>query len=237
MTKTLKTLIAALFLLIIGQTAQAQDTAALLNDLRAARAAYPAAMSREQAATYLNDFAYSHEGWGLLKKGSGNSCPLHETYVSCDILIHKGATDETSIHYDVAGQADFDGGNNMAPAFNPVGPCVLGPSSGCSMTNFLPPYVPAGGGPQPPSQPPVGPVVPSDFESAVRSFIEDVRAAIGRLEQAQGQSDARLVSLEESVAVLVSRSVGGGGSLPPIVFPVYKGSLFGVGVTLKPEAK
>lgn len=226
MKRTLLTLGA----LLLATTVHAQDLGGLLNDLRAIRAQYPASMSREQAAEMLNTFAYAHPGWGMLQKGSGNSCPIHGVYVSCDILINH----ETIIHYDVAMGADFDGQPNMNPiVFNSVGPCVIGPSSGCAMDHFQAPFTPSGGpvvtSPAIPTPPPANP----SFEAAVRSFIEDVRAAIGRIEtrqvageQWQADFDAR------TSAALAARPTT---PTTGITFPVYKGSLFGAGITLTPQ--
>jgi hypothetical protein len=56
-------------------------------------------MTGAQEADMLNAVAWKNRasGWGLLRKGSGNSCPLRDTYVSCDILIHA----PTIQHFDV----------------------------------------------------------------------------------------------------------------------------------------
>ena len=226
-----KAMFALIAIVMLWTPAYAQSNATMLQEVRAARALYPQSMSRAEVAELLNRvaWAYRAEGWGLLKKGSGNSCPLKDVFVSCDILIHKGATDDTSIHYDVLQDAE----NEANPVFNSVGPCVLGPASGCSMNNFLPPFAPSGTvEPEPDPQP----VVDHSLDAAILSFIQDVRAAIGRIEQRQDTADSRVAALSEAVEVLLARPVGT-GNLPAIVFPTYKGSLFGASITLRPEAK
>jgi hypothetical protein len=123
----------------------------LLGDVAAERAKYGAAMSPGQVAAMLNQVAWNHraEGRGLLRKGAGNSCPLRDTFISCDILIHAPSVQ----HFDVLQDAE----NTARPQWNLVGPCVLSDSSGCSMANFLAPFDP-GGPVTPPYVPPV--VVP-----------------------------------------------------------------------------
>lgn len=130
-----------LFVLLAGP-AFAQTS--LIGDIAAERAKYPASMTPAQVAQMLNAVAWSHraEGWGLLRKGSGNSCPLNGTYISCDILIHAPSIQ----HFDVLRDAE----NAALPQWNNVGPCVLSDSSGCAMSNFLAPFDPGGGVTPPP---------------------------------------------------------------------------------------
>lgn len=124
----------------------------LIGDVATERAKYGASMSPAQVAAMLNQIAWNHkaEGWGLLRKGSGNSCPLRDTFISCDILIHAPSIQ----HFDVLQDAE----NTARPQWNNVGPCVLSESSGCSMDKFLAPFDPGGPvvpPPLPPSTPPV----------------------------------------------------------------------------------
>lgn len=127
----------------------------LLGDVAAERAKYGASMSPAQVAAMLNQVAWNHrnEGWGLLRKGAGNSCPLGSTFISCDILVHAPSIQ----HFDVLQDAE----NTARPQWNNVGPCVLSDSSGCSMDKFLAPIDPGGAPPVvvppvvvPPYQPP-----------------------------------------------------------------------------------
>lgn len=139
-----------LFVLLAGP-AFAQTS--LIGDIAAERAKYPASMTPAQVAQMLNAVAWNHraEGWGLLRKGSGNSCPLNGTYISCDILIHAPSIQ----HFDVLRDAE----NAALPQWNNVGPCVLSDSSGCAMSNFLAPVDPGGSTPtQPPPPTTTGPI-------------------------------------------------------------------------------
>jgi hypothetical protein len=152
----------------------------LLPDVQAERAKYadgpiPAAT----IAKILNAVAWAHraEGWGMLQKGSGNSCPIAGTFVSCDILIHK----PTATHWDVLYNAEGDGTGTAAAQFNLVGPCVLGPASGCAMSNFLEAVDPGGTAPAPAPETPATP--PPDFgprvtmlEQEVQSLTDEIRA-------------------------------------------------------------
>ena len=142
-----------LLFLLLASPAMAQSS--LIGDVAAERAKYGASMSPAQVAAMLNQVAWNHrnEGWGLLRKGAGNSCPLGGTFISCDILVHA----PTIQHFDVLQDAE----NTARPQWNNVGPCVLSDSSGCSMANFLAPIDPGGAPPvvvppvvTPPYQPP-----------------------------------------------------------------------------------
>lgn len=141
------------FLVIMGMLALATPAAAqtsLLPTLEQLRVEYPTPMSPEQLGEYLNRVAWEHrsEGWGLLEKGGGHRCPAPQGVdISCDILIH-----EPSIHhFDVL----IDSEGAAIPAWRDVGPCVLGPSSGCTMKNYVPPVNP---------YPPL-PTVPTGFRA------------------------------------------------------------------------
>lgn len=102
------------------------------------RAQYPTPMSPTQLGEFLNRVAWEHraEGWGLLRKGGGHRCPAPQgVSISCDILVHAPSIR----HFDVLSDAE----NAAIPVWRDVGPCVLGPSSGCDMSNFLAPVRPA----------------------------------------------------------------------------------------------
>lgn len=141
-----------LLFLLFASPAVAQPS--LLRDVAAERAKYGPSMSPAQVAAMLNQVAWNHrnEGWGLLRKGAGNSCPLRDTFISCDILVH-GPTIQ---HFDVL----VDSENAARPDWRNAGPCVLGPSSGCEMSNFLAPFDPGGPVTPPVVVPPVPPYQP-----------------------------------------------------------------------------
>jgi hypothetical protein len=135
MKRTLLTFIIALWAFpVAAQTS-------LLPTVQKFRAQYPTPMSRPQLGDLLNRIAWEHraEGWGLLKKTGGSNCPAPQGVpVSCDILVHA----PTIQHFDILSDAE----NSAGPTWRNVGPCVLGPSSGCAMSNFLAPVRPIGGG-------------------------------------------------------------------------------------------
>src|SRR5256885_109157 len=83
-----KPLFVLAFALLVAMPASAQSS--LLTEVISARSRYPASMTAAQVGEMLNAVAWAHraEGWGLLRKGAGNSCPLAGTFISCDILIH-----------------------------------------------------------------------------------------------------------------------------------------------------
>lgn len=212
-----------------------QDTGRLLEELKVARAAYPAAMSRPQVAELLNNFAYAHPGWGLLRKGAGNSCPLHDTNISCDILIFKS----TIVHYDVLRDAE----NSAAPVWNSVGPCVLSDSSGCQMSNYLEPFAPEGSVVRPPDAV-VPPVTPQPGVGVDPRVLEFMGAVAGALDSIQGKLDsilakletqsARLDGVQQALGIIIARPTVPGSSAS-VTFPIYKGSIFGQSFTLTPQ--
>lgn len=170
----------------------------LIGDVATERAKYGASMSPAQVAAMLNQIAWNHraEGWGLLRKGSGNSCPLRDTFISCDILIHA----PTIQHFDVLQDAE----NTARPQWNNVGPCVLSDSSGCSMDKWLAPVDPGGSsGPVPPPVPlppgPGGPPVP---------VYTDLTPVYGRLDALSAQAEriyADLAARDAARAVQIQK--------------------------------
>jgi hypothetical protein len=167
-----------LSVLLLAAPVAAQNN--LLPDLQAERAKYPdGPIPAATIATILNAVAWAHraEGWGMLEKGSGNSCPIAGRFVSCDILIHK----PSATHWDVLNNAEGDGTGTAAAQFNLVGPCVLGPASGCAMSHFLDPVDPGGTVPMPapgppaPSPPDLGPRV-TMLEKQVQSLTGEIRS-------------------------------------------------------------
>ncbi len=137
----MKRLLLVCVLLLLPSQGWAQTS--LLGDVITERAKYGPSMTAAEVGQLLNAVAFRHrsEGWGLLRKGAGNSCPLGGTFISCDILIHAPSIQ----HFDVLQDAE----NTARPQWNNVGPCVLGPSSGCDMSNFLAPLDPGGPSPVP----------------------------------------------------------------------------------------
>jgi hypothetical protein len=127
-------------LLVAGLLAAVPAAAqtSLLPTVQRIRAEYPTPMSARQLGELLNRVAWEHrlEGWGLLRKAGGHRCPApQEVDISCDILIHAPSIR----HFDVLSDVE----NSATPVWRDVGPCVLGPSSGCDMSNYLAPIRPA----------------------------------------------------------------------------------------------
>jgi hypothetical protein len=194
-------LLVALCLLLLPSSLAAQGS--LLGDVQAERAKYGPSMTREQVAQLLNAVAWNHrlEGWGLLRKGSGNSCPLGDTFVSCDILVHA----PTVQHFDVLRDAE----NTAVPQWGLVGPCVLGPSSGCDMSNFIAPTNPAGGTSAPaptPSQPP-GPTTSADVDALLGLIADHDKATQERDERIFANLTAQIQEIKALVLAIPSTPV------------------------------
>jgi hypothetical protein len=136
----MRRLILLVLLVAFARPVTAQTT--LLSDLQAERTKYPTPIAAADIAKVLNAVAWAHraEGWGLLKKGAGNSCPLAGTFISCDILINS----QSKHHFDVLQNAEGDGTGTAIPQWNDDGICELGPTSGCEMSRFLAPVDPGG---------------------------------------------------------------------------------------------
>lgn len=171
-----------LVFLLFASPAFAQSS--LIGDVATERAKYGASMSPAQVAAMLNQIAWSHraEGWGLLRKGSGNSCPLRDTFISCDILIHAPSIQ----HFDVLQDAE----NTARPQWNNVGPCVLSDSSGCSMDKFLAPFDPGGTVTPPVVVPPVPPYQPPPVYT-------DLTPLYQRLDSLSAQAERMFADLTE----------------------------------------
>lgn len=134
------------------------DTGKLFLDLEHARAAYPAVITREQAASIMNDVCWKNRGgdfdWRMFRKGSGNSVPLRDTFISADILVHVPSNQ----WFDVALSADFDGPMDR----NWIPTCNLGGTNGTPLSGLV---VPTGviEEPQKPDEP-QRPEHPSDLD-------------------------------------------------------------------------
>lgn len=128
------------FLVVIGilmVVAPAASQDSLLPTLEQFRVQYPTPMSPQQLGEYLNRVAWEHrsEGWGLLAKGGGTRCPAPQgVYIACDILVHAPSIHHFDVLIDAEGAA--------IPTWRDVGLCVLSPSSGCEMKNFVEPISP-----------------------------------------------------------------------------------------------
>lgn len=169
-------LLASLLFVLLPILAFAQSS--LIGDVASERTKYGASMSPAQVATMLNQVAWNHrnEGWGLLRKGSGNSCPLRDTFISCDILVHA----PTIQHFDVLQDAE----NTARPQWNNVGPCVLSDSSGCAMDKFLAPFDPGG----PVLPPPVVTPVPIPMPPTAPAYV-DLSPVYTRLDSLAAQAE------------------------------------------------
>lgn len=173
--------------LVWASTALAQP-ASLLPTVQAIRAQYPTPMSEAQRGEFLNRIAWQHraEGWGLLRKDGGSRCPAPQgVTVACDILIHAPSVR----HFDVL----IDGEGKATPDWADVGPCVLGPSSGCEMARFVAPVAPSG---QDPPVPPDAPQPPDPgVIEAIRKEIAQLRAFIGTLAETAREHHDRINAL------------------------------------------
>lgn len=191
-------LIVSLLALLCLWPALTSAQPSLLGDVQAERAKYGAAMTPGEVAEMLNTVAWNHraEGWGLLRKGSGNSCPLRDTFISCDILVNS----RTVLHFDVLRDAE----NAAVPQWNNAGPCVLSDSSGCEMSRFQAPFQPRGIL-MPPPDPEVA-TAPStssaDVDALLALLAEHDKAVTARIEAARQDSEDRA---ERMFADLVAR--------------------------------
>jgi len=148
--------------------------------LKQLRTEYPTPMAPSQLGEMLNRVAWAHraEGFGLLRKDGGSRCPHPAgVFISCDILV----STVTGNHYDVL----IDQDATAEPTWRDVGPCVLGPSSGCEMSRFLAPTQPSG--PVTPPPPPPPPIT----ELAVLLAIVDALSARLEAAIAAGQAGAQ----------------------------------------------
>ncbi len=187
--------VSVLLVLLLAAPVAAQNN--LLPELQAERAKYPdGPIPAATIAKILNAVAWAHraEGWGMLQKGSGNSCPIAGTFVSCDILIHKPSV----THWDVLNNAEGDGTGTAAAQFNLVGPCVLGPASGCAMSRFLDPVDPAGAAPPAASELTAPP--PPDFGPRVTILEQEVERLTGEVRSLRDHAAALTATVTATTA-------------------------------------
>lgn len=183
---------------------KAQDAPNILPTVQQLRADYPARMSPAQVGELLNRIAWAHraEGWGLLRKTGGTMCPVPQGgHASCDILIHAPSVR----HFDVLADAE----SVATPVWRDVGPCVLGPSSGCAMANYLAPVQPAGSPepgptPQPDPVPVPDPNIPRLFEQ-VKALTQTVEALRMWADERVAAQHARLEALAADLSTLTAR--------------------------------
>lgn len=219
-SKTLLAVIAAAALLLVAAPTLAQPS--LLDDVRAERAKYGASLTPGQVAQMLNAVAWRHraEGWGMLRKGSGNSCPLGDMFISCDILIHAPSVRHFDVLIDAEGRAE--------PTWGDVGPCVLGPASGCEMSRFLAPVDPGGAPPTPvpttgptPAAPPVVVAAAVDYgrlEAYIRDQVQQVIDQNERIRADELARDAQTLAAVQGVSAQVKQHDEA---------PTFVGKLFG----------
>ncbi|HON93095.1 MAG TPA: hypothetical protein PKZ07_16110 [Sedimentisphaerales bacterium] len=85
----MKTWILALAVVLLPGSALAQPQA-VIEALRAARAAKPTPMTKAQNADLLNRVVSQFPGWAMLRKDAGNNCPsaYPGVSISCDYLVN-----------------------------------------------------------------------------------------------------------------------------------------------------
>ncbi|PYR52806.1 MAG: hypothetical protein DMF89_01380 [Acidobacteria bacterium] len=128
--------------IVVTWAAPAFAQTSLQPTLEQLRPEYPTPMSPAQLAELLDRVAWLHrsEGWGLLRKDTGNRCPLSNGVpVSCDFLFHLPSRQG----FDVLIRSDTD----AVPAWQ--GPVDLS----TEVSRFIFPIPPPGGenGPEPAS--------------------------------------------------------------------------------------
>jgi hypothetical protein len=195
---------ALVIVLVASVPVSAQSS--LLGSVQAERAKYGASLTPSQVGQMLNAVAWAHraEGWGLLRKGSGNSCPLGDTFISCDILIHAPSIKHFDVLIDSEGRAE--------PNWADAGTCVLSPSSGCEMSRFLAPidpggspYVPVPTASTPPQVPVLTPAVLdySRLEAVIREQIQVIQEQNERIRADELARDAQTLAAVQSVSAQV----------------------------------
>ena len=156
--------------IVVAWAAPAFAQTSLQPTLEQLRPEYPTPMSPAQLAELLDRVAWLHrsEGWGLLRKDTGNRCPLSNGVpVSCDFLFHLPSRQG----FDVLIRSDTD----AVPAWQ--GPVDLS----TAVSRFIAPIPPPQGiGPEPAS--PRTPTV-----TTVRDYDGDGRADVTVYRQTTGE--------------------------------------------------
>lgn len=196
---------------------------ALLGTLRTLRATYPTPMSEAQLGEMMNRAAWTHrvDGWQLLQKAT-NACPVAAlgTTIWCDGLIHAPSVRHYDLIVDREGAARID--------WQDVGPCVISPTSGCSMDRARAPVDPG----LPPPDPGPTPQPPPDL-SAILQRLTQLEATLAATRQdlsaLRTQHAADVAALQHLIATLPPPAI------PCDALPAYKGkALFGTTVTSRP---
>lgn len=117
-----------------------------------------------------------------------------DKFVPQDILIHKPSV----THWDVLNNAEGDGTGTAAAQFNLVGPCVLGPASGCRMSHFLDPVDPGGLEPAPAPGPPA--TAPPDLGPRVTMLEQQVQSLTGEIRSLRDQAAALTATVTATTA-------------------------------------
>jgi hypothetical protein len=213
---------------------------AILDDLHVERAKYGATMNDDECVELCNAVAWKHrgDGWGLSGKKNGTRGRRYDGVELAHDILHHGPTNTL---YDVLVGA----GAQSLPVFNNAGPPIgdrpwvapIEPKSGSGSGS-------GGGTPTNPTNPtnPVGDV------AKVLEALENARKAIqqnddedhqtlanllGTLNDRLNVQDAALKLLIERMEVAITLAERAASAAENA--PVYKGSIFGKGFTLRPE--
>ena len=113
----MRRILIALTITLCAAPALAQTS--LLPTLQRIRREYPTPMSQAQLGELLNRVAWEHrgDGWGLLRKMSGNRCPTPQNVpVSCDFLFHLPTLHgyDVLVASDSAAQPAWQGPHDMS---------------------------------------------------------------------------------------------------------------------------
>ena len=165
-----------------------------LETLREVRKAYPAAgpVTPVQIGEMLNFVAWTHraEGWRLLGKKDGNTCPMPDgTPISCDYLVHSATLEGFDVFVDAGG----------ATTVHWSGPEPLSQMIASGRRTVVMPVVPTSGTPVPN---PGNVHDPGDVHDVVNFDPQPLLNAIAALQ-------AKLTLLERQLAVLDSRIANG----------------------------
>lgn len=164
-----------------------------LSDERAKLGARP---SLAEVGSLLNTVGAKYDFIRLLRKDGGTRCPSPVGEVACDIFIDL----RTGRHYDVL--EDADGEARPLSPFADLGPCELGPTSGCELSRAVRPVLAEGPsepvppspvpGPQPPPQP-----TPAD--PTILDALGRIEAAVKAVGTCPGLTDAEVQDLIRAV--------------------------------------
>lgn len=152
-----------------------------------------------QVGEIINNAAARFPYLRLLRKETGTFCPSPAGSIACDIFIDT----RNGHHYDVLGDAD---GAAIPIPFVDKGPCQVGPTSQCSLSNAVVPVLGTVPAPQPPSTPPTAPPTDPSVIEALRDIQARLRAIQEqpcRLTDSQYQNLLRLLMVSRPVTLRV----------------------------------